>query len=247
MLAVILALLAPAQQPAGATAPESFTMTVPVSPDSEEGRRIVALRAVEACAGRYPRLGRYTYVGSTEVGGGEAVRYEVRQELVCLDAPPARPAEQPAPSDWQPGETDHKQIVELTERLFALTDAGRVEDVHGLWSGANQEMVPLAERRAALDDFRAKAGRPLQHRIAKITWYVNPPSAPTPGIYAAVDYERAYSQLAANCGFIVWFREPSGRYVITRQEDGTLPKEQAESLSLERLAQVRELLKCPAS
>lgn len=213
-----------------AVAPNVFSMTLPVSPETAEGQRLISARAVEICAGRYPHLGRYRFEG-TETLTGEArgqARFEVQQELECMDAPPAEVAADTGPADWQPSAQDVRLITELTMRYFALLDAGNTAEATRLWSADQQaEMSP--ERLEQLRTFRREAGRPGDHQIRALTWYVNPENAPRPGIYAAADYERRYSELAFNCGYLIWFREAEGRYVIVREETNSFPRTAAAS------------------
>ena len=230
-----------------ASAPDDFSMILPMSPETAEGQRRIAARALEICGGRYPQLGRYRFSGTEALTGdrtGES-RFEIQQELTCLDAPPpAQPrGATSAPSDWQPGPEDERQVLALTRRYFSLVDAGEAAPVHALWSQGNQETTPLAERAAELEEFRRNAGAPGEHRIAALTWYVNPEGAPRPGIYVAADYERAYSRLEFNCGYVVWFREGEGRYVLIREETSSFPRGTDASPTV--IEEARRQLRCP--
>jgi hypothetical protein len=246
MLSALLAILLMAPSAAGLR-DEGFTLVMPVSPETEEGARLIARRAIEICRGKYPKLGRYRFKGSEPAKGstGFAARFEVRMELSCLDGPPEVASAEPAPADWKPSIIDEKMAAEMTHRYFALVDAGDGAGVHALWSRANQEMTPLPERQVSIRKFREVAGVPTGHRILKLTWYVNPQGAP--GVHVAVDYERTYRGLAFNCGYLVWFREPSGRLVLIREETNFLTRKVAESFSVEKVAEARALMRCPAA
>jgi hypothetical protein len=232
-----------------AIGPNNFTATLPISPELPEGQRLLAQRALEICAGRYPQLGRYRFEGTEQVtpGGGRTGSFSVEQELTCLDTPPpaAWPAEQPAPTDWQPSAADERQVTELTRRYFTLVDAGDAERVHQLWSAGNRAETPLPERAAAIREFRLQAGAPGPHRIAGLSWYVNPAGAPRPGVYVAADYERSYAGLAVNCGYLVWFREPDGNYSLIREENNSTARQEREPMP-DQVEELRALMRCPA-
>ena len=230
----------------GSAEPTEFTITIPVSPDTAQGQQLIARRAVEHCRGRYPQLGRYRFRGLEHIGPGTAGNssFEVRQELLCLDAPPPAVAgPPPAPADWRPSADDERMISALTERYFALVDAGDAEQVQRLWSEGEREMVPLEDRAASIAEFRRRAGTPGRHRIVKTTWYVNPQGAPRPGVYVAVDYERIYSGLHMNCGYLIWFREAADRYVLTREETAVVERGGSDP-SAEGLADIRRQMHC---
>lgn len=238
----LLALLAFAQ-------PTEFTLTLPASPETVEGQRLIAARAVEHCRGRYPRLGRYRFTGRERVGADAApeASFEVRQELICLDSPPgpslASPSPPPASEDWRPTREDHQFVTALSERYFALVDRGDADQVQLLWTDSERQATPLAERAADLAEFRRVAGAPGRHSVVAVTWYVNPAGASRPGVYAAVDYERRYSGLVLNCGYLVWFRTAPDRYELVREETNRMVRDAADPAP-ERLAELRRQMRC---
>ena len=234
-------LLALSQPPAAPPAEGHFTLELSVSPETPEGRRLIASTAARLCPGRHPHLGRYTYKGTESLpgAGASAPRFEVRQAYICADAPQEAPEGERLPADWRPSPDDEA-------RVRALTDAGDAAAIHALWSDANREMEPLSARASALARFRQQAGKPLGHRIAKVTWYVNPEGGVPAGAYAAVDYERRYSGLLLDCGFLAWYRRADGQYELVRQENGSVPRSEDIALSAEALAELRTAWRCPA-
>jgi uncharacterized protein DUF4019 len=228
-----------------AAGPEDFSIPLPISPETLEGQRRIAERAAEICGRRFPQLGEYRFTGEETVplSGPRTAAFEVRQELACLDRPPPATSGTPAPSDWRPTPEDEREVMAQTERYFALVDAGNAEAIDALWVESQRAAMPLPERAAALTAFRRQSGTPGHHRIVALTWYINPPNAPAPGIYVAADYERSYSALALNCGYVVWLREGSGRYRLVREETNILGREEP-PMSPERLAETRSLMHC---
>lgn len=227
--------------------PDDFTMVMPLSPETPEGQRLLAERAQQICGRRYPLLERYRFSGREQVapGGQRTGRFEVMQELTCSDTPPQVSAEAPAPADWRATARDEADVRAATNRYFAAIDAGDAARAHAMWSADQQSATPLEVRSADLQRFRAEAGAPGVHRVARLTWYVNPPGAPRPGIYVAADYERAYAGLRFNCGYLIWLREGEGRYVLIREETSIVSARDA-SDSPEAIAQARSLSRCPA-
>lgn len=238
---VILGLLA-------AMGPDDFTLVMPVSPETPDGQRRLAQRAMEICAGRYPVLHRYRFTGMERLDSPDQqeARFEVRQEMTCSNTPPAPPTEgQLAPADWQPLEQDRLEIIALTARYFAAVDSGDAETAHGSWIEGQQAETPLSERRRQIEEQRRQYGAAGASPPVRLTWYVNPANAPQPGIYVAVDYERSYANLVLNCGYLIWFRDAAGRYRLTRQENSVFERGPS-APSAEALTQFRQMSRCPS-
>jgi hypothetical protein len=230
-----------------ALGPNDFTITIPISPDTPEGQRLVATRAQEICGSRYPIGGRYRFTGDERISpqGDRLSSFQVRQELTCSDTPPFAPSGDRAPDGWQPSERDTREILALSQRYFAAVDGGDAEAAHAMWSVDQQAETPVAERRRGIEEFRRQAGPSGADPRMRLTWYVNPDGAPRPGIYVAADYERSYANLALNCGYLIWYREGDARYRLTRQEN-TIVARTATPLSAEQLAPVRQQSRCPS-
>lgn len=222
---------------------QRFILEMPVSPDTSEGRELIARRALELCGGGYPELGHFTYTGLEKVGGPST--FKVDQEYVCRDAPPPKVEYPAADPNWQPTPDDESRIREATLGYFTLYDSGDSAAVHALWSSDNQTMQPLEQRTVKLRESRQKEGKPISRRIAKLTWYVNPAGAPKPGIYVAADYEKAYSEVNLVCGYVIWFRKLDGSYELTREETTRLEKTDQDPLSSEKRAEMRAVMRCP--
>jgi hypothetical protein len=227
--------------------PDDFSMTIPVSPETPEGQRLIALRAVQICGSRYPRLTRYRFTGSEHASpaGARTSSFQVHQELTCTDTPPAAGTDTPAPSDWQASAQDEADVRAATMAYFGAVDAGDAARLHGMMSTERQADESLESRTEALRAFREEAGTPGTHRIVALTWYVNPQNAPRPGIYVAADFERAYSGLLINCGYLVWFREAGGRYTLVREENNVVARRNVSDATVD-LAQLRAMTHCRA-
>ncbi len=224
--------------------PSSFVLNLAVSPETPEGRRLIAVRAIEFCRGKYPVLGRYTFAGTEQVSGAPArdpARFTVTQELVCSDTAPLPPQGTILPEGWQPGEAETRQAVSATQAYFAVVDAGDVVGLERMMKPEHRATSSSEERAARLREFLHEAGAPGQHRIAKVTWYVNPPGV-APGAYAAVDFERTYANLAISCGYVAWHRQADGTLLLVREEIGSAPKGSVPNPA--ELSSIRATLRC---
>ena len=233
--------------------PDDFTMTIPVSPETPEGQQLIAVRAVEICGTRYPSLARYRFAGDEHIApdGTRRGSFRVNQELTCSASSATAPRETgvetsaPTPAGWQASSQDEADARAATMAYFGAFDAGDAARVYGMLSAGNRAMESLGDRAEAIGAFRAQAGTPGTHRIVRLTWYVNPAGAPVPGVYVATDYERAYSGLLANCGYLVWYREAAGRYALVREETGVVARGSPGEAPAD-LAQARAMAGCRA-
>jgi hypothetical protein len=226
----------------------SFTLPMSVRPDTTEGQLLLAREAQRRCHPLFARPGRYRFQGNQALGktSSKSPVWNTRQEFTCGKVLPEVPQPPAADPDWQPTPAIEQEITDATRRYFAWVDAADAPNAHAAWSAENQQMLPLVQRRAMLADDRKAAGEPLGHRVLKLSWYINPADAPMPGIYVAADYEKRYRNLAAHCGYLVWFRQPDGRFVIVREEAGRLNRSDAAAMSPSMLAEARAQLRCPA-
>lgn len=223
--------------------PTSFTIVMPVSPETQAGQRLIGLQAVKLCKGRYPQLGRYTFKGEARVGAAAPVagRFIYRGEVTCLDRAPEPPQGVPVPADWSPSAEDQQRARAATMAYFAAVDRGDVAALEAMMTPGHRATSTREARAEGLSEFRKEAGPPGVHRIIRTTWYANPPGV-EPGAYVAVDFDRRYQQLSASCGYVAWHRQADGRLLLVRDESGNAPLAAGETP--EKLAEARRLLRC---
>ena len=46
----------------------------------------------------------------------------------------------------------------------------------------------------------------LSRQRTKVTWYLDPPNSPQPGLYVAVDFASSYAKAPQAGEYVVWFR-----------------------------------------
>lgn len=80
--------------------------------------------------------------------------------------------------------------------------------------------------------------------VVRITWYDDPPGAPTHGRYAAADYRVDYPREAFTCGYTIWLRQADGGYLVVREEEGRAAPDVIAKLSPEQRLAMRAQLQC---
>ena len=65
------------------------------------------------------------------------------------------------------------------------------------------------------------------------TWTKDPPTAPAPGIYVAVDLSGQYANIDRQCGYIVLYQAPAGgSFQVLRTENNYLDNATAQQIEL---------------
>lgn len=150
---------------------------------------------------------------------------------------------QPAATRFTPTADDEAAIADLSERFLKARDAADVALARGFFPSG----WPLAEQRAWSAEAKAfgdLAGAGTKQAITRVSWFENPPIAPAPGIYVAVDYARAFQRVRTACGFIVWRRQEDGGWRIDREKLNYLTPEQEARTRQGDLPEVRAALGC---
>lgn len=150
---------------------------------------------------------------------------------------------QPAATRFIPTADDEAAVADLSERFLRARDAGDVAAASGFFPPG----WPVAEQRAWSVEAKAfgrLAGVGTKQAITRISWFENPPAAPAPGLYVAVDYARAFQRVKTACGFIVWRRQEDGGWRIDREKLSYLASAQEARTPRSDLPQVRAGLGC---
>ncbi|MFT3807258.1 DUF4019 domain-containing protein [Arenimonas sp.] len=97
-------------------------------------------------------------------------------------------------------------IDRLTGEYFRALDAGEYDKAYAMQTPELQAMAGLSEWSAYMRDEAKTLGRPLSRKQAKLTWYLDPPNSPRPGLYVAVDFQSTYANAQQGSEYVIWFR-----------------------------------------
>lgn len=222
---------------------------LPGTADVGQAQRMLLPAARSLCGDLPPVFGHYSWQGSERLESAgaarEAVSLTLEQELAC-GAAEARPAEVALAPDpgWQPTPATEQAVLDTTRSYFAAKDSGRYADAYAMLSAGNQATTPIAAWSAQARSFNAGAGAVRGRRLIRVTWYNNPPSAPVPGIYAAVDFDGDFANLHFLCGYVVWLLQPEGRWRLVREEQSLVSRSEAHDATAEEIARLRPQVGC---
>ena len=187
-----------------------LTLTLPAwNVDYREMQRLLMPMAAKLCGDLTPRLDAFKQEGRFAPGrpgeaeeGSEKPDYGTRlvQVVACEPAPTRMPTPNRALTDARRAALED-EIRAKTLAYFKGLDAGGD-------AGASYAMLSEYLRSDPFDDWRrarlaerTEKGDVIERRVWRMTVYVDPPDAPTPGIYVAADYEAAYENALFECGF----------------------------------------------
>lgn len=225
-----------------------LTVTLPDTTDPSAGQRAVMPAAAAACGDKMARLGKYKFDAAEKLAGAPADRDTSMvfvQEVVCGDSADAGAVDLPPPAPGQPPDAkDETLIRDRTLAYLIAKDTGDFDSGFAMLGASMKDIMGDASWRKPRAAFNAASGQPLQRQVVRVTWYDNPEGAPTPGRYAAADYNAQYANSAFYCGYVMWLLQADGNYRIVREEEGQLTSEMAAHITPGQMPNARMQLGC---
>ena len=159
---------------------------------------------MKTCGAQEVHFGHYAF--DTNALSGPAAKttaLTLTQTVRCgSESLPAIPQTTTAPDGWKPSANDQSQIESQTYRYYGAKDAGDYAAAYAIFDKGMKEAAHFDTWSANAQSQNTKAGHIRSRRILKITWYKDPPSAPEPGIYAAVDFSGQFENDPIYCGYL---------------------------------------------
>lgn len=158
-------------------------------------------------------------------------------------ATPSQTAALSPDAQYKPKDEQERRLVQAATTYFATKDEQRFNDAYAVFSVSYKQQVPLENWKNEMESFYASAGKPGGRTIRKVTWYKNPANA-QPGLYAAVDFESRFANLALHCGYVVWRQQMDGSFELVREEENAIPNAIMSQLTPEKLQSIRAQFRC---
>jgi hypothetical protein len=133
------------------------------------------------------------------------------------------------------------EIERLTQRYFSAKDNGSYREAFDMMRPG---VAPFDSWTETAMKFNAEAGKVLERRIRKVTWYKDPPNAQLPGVYAAADYVSRFENIDTHCGYVVWHQEEDGMFRVMREEQNFIDKKAQSGLDERSLAELKARFRC---
>jgi len=175
----------------------------------------ISRRALELCKDSEVRWGEFSSAAALgkQPGAEPVIVRGYTREFACVI--PQTAVYPPAPPDWKATAEDLTDVQRIFRAYYDRRDGG--DFVSALKLFAPDLIGDATNWSKEMRDFNAKLG-PGKRRVTGITWYVNPDSAPHPGVYVAIDFVGDFPSQYFYCGYLVLFRRGPGSYEITREE-----------------------------
>lgn len=260
-LAVLFVFIAPVASSQEITAeslgPGQFRMVLKSATMLEvsEAQTILLPKAFELCQGLEPVLGHYEFSSTARIDGpaspSEPTVFQLTQDISCGRASTNPQISSARNSAFGVVKDDSNQSIEefireASSSYLSQRADGALEEAYVAFSEAMRTFLPLEEWKRQNSEFNAAAGKRKSTAIWRVTIYDNPQNAPEPGLYIAADYESEFDHVPFQCGYLIWFQSSDRRFVITREESGSLPASTVERLPQERVLEIRRQFGCPA-
>lgn len=192
-----------------------------------DARSLISIAARSTCQGRPVVLGAFNVTP-------QPASFQFVQQVSCGSAAPAAAATGPALTAEQKKALEAELKI-VSERHFRLVTSNMLDT-------AAKDLDPvgsqnLAQWRLERQAFNTLSGPPEKLEMVRATVLENPPGAPRPGVYIAVEYRNAYEKVPIECGFFMWSQISEGEFRIvgaghrylTREHLAALPPDQAQA------------------
>jgi hypothetical protein len=148
-----------------------------------------------------------------------------------------------SPPPYQASAQQLERVTEAATRYFTAKDGKQYEQAYTQLAPSQKKIIPYAQFRDHSARFNTKAGDASARTIKKVSWYLNPPGV-APGLYGAVDFEGAFSNLAVHCGYTAWLEQADGSFLLIREEENSGDMATVAKMKPEERDKLRTQLRC---
>ncbi|MGE3848918.1 MAG: DUF4019 domain-containing protein, partial [Gammaproteobacteria bacterium] len=198
-------------------------LSSPKSMSIKDAQAALLGTALDACKGLSPSFGKYKFnfqVPLSSSDGPPPEPFLFAQEIECAGHEAAGISQHRTEISDSEKARIGSMVQSITDRYFAQAESGNFEASYEMLSDYMQSISPRSSWVAKSRDFHGKAGAKISGGVSRVTVYVDPPDAPSLGIYVAADYEIHYERVPLHCGYVVWFRGADGSFRLSREESG---------------------------
>jgi len=220
-----------------------LTITLQKSSDITKAQELLMPEAKRVCENQSFEYGNYEYKAIDNIARSSSVSQSItlKQQVKCVSV--AKVADAEIKSAWRPTNADNDQLTKLTEQYLVLKYIGKLAKAYDQLSDEMKQYTAFEKWREFDQLMKKKMGKIQSRNIQKVSWYNNPPGAPS-GIYATVDYVVNYGNDALQCGYLGWKRSATGSFNIIREENNYIESESRKGMSPEVLTNTMAKFGC---
>jgi hypothetical protein len=134
--------------------------------------------------------------------------YVMMQQGVPL--PPQPPPPPPNPRD--------PEVTAFATYWLDLQEQGEADKAYGFLTDIFKSHVTMEIWRSLLADTRAHLGALQNRKLRRIVWYEDPPDAPMPGTYVALEFDSVYEKAPRHFRYVVLHAQGDEPFRVMRDE-----------------------------
>jgi hypothetical protein len=154
-------------------------------------------------------------------------------------APAAKPVAETSRSD-----PAARPLIDATKAYLKDKQARRYDRAYAMIASSMRSYLTAELFRDTAERFLTDAGKPGDVQLTGFTWYRDPPDAPEPGLYAAVDFTAHFANLELMCGYLMWHQVADGQFRIVREEQNFIDRQAAGQMVPEQRDKLPRLFGC---
>jgi hypothetical protein len=149
------------------------------------------------------------------------------------DTPPVADAEteyvvsSPVPTDFKPSDRDIDEAILAFDAFHNFRDRDQMSEAYAMLTPANQQATSFEDWKQSQKSLLQEYGTDATRQVFRISWYPNPPSAPEPGLYVALDFASVTLTGGFRCGYVVLQKKANDMISVARTDETRIPKSMA--------------------
>jgi hypothetical protein len=148
----------------------------------------------------------------------------------------------PVPTDFKPNDREIDEAILAFDAFHNFRDRDRMSEAYSMLTPANQQATPFEEWKQSQKTLLREYGADSARQVFRISWYPNPPSAPEPGLYIALDFASITLTGSYRCGYVVLQKNAADMMKVARTDETRIPKSMANGKTPD--SEITEKLPC---
>jgi hypothetical protein len=227
-----------------------LTLTSTTIQDPDRGQDAMLLTAMKTCGTERPHFGHYKFQSQQKIGKDGTVSpgqpFVMDQNIACGGAAAVVPPPGNPEGNWTPSQAETDKMLATTHKFFDAQDRGDYPATYALLKPSTKDTVSLKDWTELSKKLGGQSGPLVDRKFVKFTWSKDPAGAPVPGIYAVVDYVSHFQSVDIECGYLAWYEESDGSFLLVHQQSGFIGKEQEKQMTPQAIATTKTQLGCLA-
>lgn len=112
----------------------------------------------------------------------------------------------------------YAEAVEFAAKWRDLVDDGKHEEAFLDLAPTFQRNLTSATWKQVVERTRVQLGARQSRTLRRVVWYENPPNAPLPGLYAAVEFDSVFENARNHFQYIILHSQDGAPFKVMRNE-----------------------------